>query len=39
VRYDAVNAVSLNEFVKEQCSVEELKKEIAMLSATVKGCG
>jgi hypothetical protein len=36
VRYDAVNAMLLNEFLKEHRSVEELKKEIAMLTATVK---
>jgi hypothetical protein len=36
VRYDAVNAMLLNEFLKEHRSVEELKKEIAALTATVK---
>jgi hypothetical protein len=36
VRYDAVNPMLLNEFLKEHRSVEELKKEIAMLTATVK---
>jgi hypothetical protein len=43
VRYDAVNAMLLNEFLKEHRTVQEqgatiaeLKKEIANLSATVK---
>jgi trimeric autotransporter adhesin len=47
VRYDAVNAMLLNEFLKEHCKVENLKKdfqatvaqqqrEIADLAATVK---
>jgi hypothetical protein len=36
VRYDAVNAMLLNEFLKEHGTVEELKKEIATLTATVK---
>jgi hypothetical protein len=36
VRYDAVNAMLLNEILKEHRSVEELKKENAMLTATVK---
>jgi|SRR5437870_2605770 len=36
VRYEAVNAMLLNEFLKEHRSVEELKKEVAMLTATVK---
>ena len=36
VRYDQVNAMLLNEFLKEHSTVQELKKEIAMLSATVK---
>jgi hypothetical protein len=43
VRYDAVNAMLLNEFLKEHKTVQaqgatiaELKKEIATLSATVK---
>jgi hypothetical protein len=36
VRYDAVNAMLLNEFLKEHSTVQELKKEIATLSATVK---
>jgi hypothetical protein len=43
VRYDSVNAMLLNEFLKEHKTVQaqgatiaELKKEIATLSATVK---
>jgi len=36
MRCDAVNAMLLNEFFKEHRSVEELKKEITMLTATVK---
>jgi hypothetical protein len=36
VRYDAVNAMLLNEFIKEHRAVQELKKEIAALTATVK---
>ena len=36
VRYDAVNAMLLNEFLKEHSTVQELKKEIATLTATVK---
>ena len=36
VRYDAVNAMLLNEFLKEHGTVQELKKEIATLTATVK---
>jgi predicted RNase H-like nuclease (RuvC/YqgF family) len=36
VRYDAVKAMLLNEFLKEHRTVEELKKEIATLTATVK---
>jgi hypothetical protein len=36
VRYDAVNAMLLNEFLKEHATVQELKKEIAALTATVK---
>jgi len=46
VRYDAVNAMLLNEFLKEHQSVEELKgivaeqeKEIKALSAQVNGRG
>ena len=44
VRYDQVNAMLLNEFLKEHRTVKEpgatiaeLKKEIASLTATVKG--
>ena len=33
VRYDAVNAMLLNEFLKEHAAVQELKKEIAALKA------
>jgi hypothetical protein len=43
VRYEAVNAMLLNEFLKEHCTVKEqgatiaeLKKEIVGLAATVK---
>jgi Chaperone of endosialidase len=36
VRYEAVNAMLLNEFLKEHRTVEELKKEMAVLTATVK---
>jgi len=36
VRYEAVNAMLLNEFLKEHGTVQELKKEIAALTATVK---
>jgi Chaperone of endosialidase len=36
VHYDAVNAMLLNEFLKEHSTVQELKKEIAALTATVK---
>ena len=36
VRYEAVNAMLLNEFLKEHRTVEELKKEMAALTATVK---
>jgi Chaperone of endosialidase len=36
VRYDAVNAMLLNEFLKEHRTVEDLRKEIATLAATVK---
>jgi hypothetical protein len=36
VRYDAVNAMLLNEFLKEHGTVQELKKEVAALTATVK---
>jgi hypothetical protein len=36
VRYDAVNAMLLNEFLKEHSTVQELKREVAALTATVK---
>ncbi len=36
VRYDAVNAMLPNEFLKEHRTVQELKKEIATLTATAK---
>ena len=36
VRYDAVNAMLLNEFLKEHRTVEGLKREIAGLAATVR---
>jgi len=36
IRYEAVNAMLLNEFLKEHRKVQELKKEIAALTATVQ---
>jgi len=36
VRYEAVNAMLLNEFLKEHRTAQELKKEIEALTATVK---
>jgi hypothetical protein len=36
VRYEAVNVMLLNEFLKEHKKVEELRNEIAALTATVK---
>jgi hypothetical protein len=36
VRYDAVNAMLLNEFLKEHKKVEELEGAVASLAATVK---
>jgi hypothetical protein len=36
VRYEAVNAMLLNEFLKEHSTVQELKNEVAALTATVK---
>jgi hypothetical protein len=36
VRYDQVNAMLLNEFLKEHSTVQELKKQVAVLTATVK---
>ena len=39
VRYEAVNAMLLNEFLKEHKNVQELKKEIAALAITVREQG
>jgi trimeric autotransporter adhesin len=36
VRYEAINAMLLNEFLKEHRTVQELPKEIAELTTTVK---
>jgi len=36
VRYDQVNAMLLNEFLKEHATVQELKKELAGLKASVQ---
>jgi DNA-binding protein H-NS len=36
VRYDAVNAMLLNEFLKEHRTVKALKKEIEALTASFK---
>jgi ABC-type hemin transport system substrate-binding protein len=36
VRYDEINAMLLNEFLKEHRTMKKLKKEIAALTATVK---
>ena len=36
VRYDVVDAVLLNEFLKEHKTVQELKKEMAALTARLK---
>jgi DNA polymerase III delta subunit len=36
VRYDAVNAMLLNEFLKEHSKVQELRKEVVALAATVR---
>jgi hypothetical protein len=36
VRYDQVNAMLLNEFLKERSTVQELKKEVGALTAIVK---
>jgi hypothetical protein len=33
VRYDAVNAMLLNEFLKEHREVQELKKQVVALTA------
>ena len=37
VRYDAVNAMLLNEFLKEHKKTEKLEATVASLIATVKG--
>jgi len=36
VRYDQMNAMLLNEFLKQHCAVFQLKEEISVLTATVK---
>jgi hypothetical protein len=36
VRYDAINAMLLNEFLKEHRRVEELDKQIQTLTVTVQ---
>jgi ABC-type hemin transport system substrate-binding protein len=36
VRYDQVNAMLLNEFLKEHRAVQELKNEVAALCTTVR---
>ena len=36
VRYEAVNAMLLNEFLKEHRTVQELKKEVAALTADLQ---
>ena len=36
IHYEMVNAMLLNEFLKEHSTVQELKKEIATLTTTVK---
>jgi hypothetical protein len=36
VRYEAVNAMLLNEFLKEHRKVEKLEATVASLAATVK---
>jgi len=36
VRYEAINAMLLNEFLKEHRTVQDLKQEISALAATVK---
>ncbi len=36
VRYDQVNAMLLNEFLKEHSTLQELKKEVAVLTARLK---
>ena len=37
VRYEAVNAMLLNEFLKEHCKVEKLEATVESVAATVKG--
>ena len=37
MRYEQVNAMLLNEFIKEHKKVEELEGIVASLAATVKG--
>jgi len=39
VRYDAVNAMLLNEFLKEHREVQELKKQVAALTAGLQKVG
>jgi trimeric autotransporter adhesin len=39
VRYDAVNAMLLNEFLKEHREVQELKKQVATLTAGLQKIG
>ena len=36
MRYDQVNAMLLNEFLKEHRTVVELRKEVAAIATTVK---
>ena len=36
VRYDQVNAMLLNEFLKEHQTVQELKKQVAELTAGLR---
>jgi hypothetical protein len=36
VRYEAVNAMLLNEFLKEHCKVEKLEATVASLATTVR---
>jgi hypothetical protein len=33
VRYDAVNSMLLNEFLKEHCKLQELEKQVEKLTA------
>ena len=39
VRYDAVNAMLLNEFLKEHRKVEQMEKQIAALTANLQKVG